>query len=36
MPGPSFRSCRVVVADLDMEAAAAVAAEVGGLPLKVT
>ena len=30
-----FEGCRVVVADLDMEAAAAVAAEVGGLPLKV-
>jgi NAD(P)-dependent dehydrogenase (short-subunit alcohol dehydrogenase family) len=30
-----FEGCRVVVADLDMEAAAAVAAEVGGLPLRV-
>lgn len=30
-----FEGCRVVVADLDMEAAAAVAAELGGLPLKV-
>ena len=30
-----FEGCRVVVADLDMEAAAAVAAEVDGLPLKV-
>ncbi len=30
-----FEGCRVVVADLDFEAAAAVAAEVDGLPLKV-
>ncbi len=29
-----FEACRVVVADLDMEAATAVAAEVDGLPLK--
>jgi NAD(P)-dependent dehydrogenase (short-subunit alcohol dehydrogenase family) len=29
-----FEGCRVVVADLDMEAAVAVAAEVDGLPLK--